>query len=686
MTLTSYWAFLSYSSHDAAVARWLQGALENYLVPARLVGRNTPAGPAPRRLQPIFRDRTELPADPDLAARLDAALQRSAYLIVLCSPEAAHSPWVEKEIVRFRELHGDERILAVILDGSPTDSYRDCFPPALRYRTAGADGTRVAWEPAAADLRARGDGQRLACLKLVAGMLGVGLDELVRRDQQRRQRRLLVLAAVSVAGMAIFAAISAIALRARGEAQQQRAHAEGLIEFMLTDLRKNLEPGGHLDLMDGVGRAALEYYRAQSPTELDAQSLARQARATRLTGEIRLQRGNLAEAKIAFDQAAEATRELAFRAPRDGQAIFNYAQDVYWVGEIAHQRGDLATAESSFATYDQLAQRLVALDPGSEAWRTERAYAQTALGGVRQLRGRSVEARIAFEQALAIYEDLARGHADDADRQIALAQGHAWLAAVLLDQGHLVDARGHRETELSIYSRILDHDPTIRLAKFSTIVARRALGQIAAIMGDRAEALRQCADATTRAEALLVNERDNMDLTSVVALAQLEFGEVELADGKLDAARAAQQRAAELLDRALGRDGTVAVWQLGRARANLLDASILARSGDPRRAVALAESAIRGLANQDASTANPEAEWLLQLARLTAGDALMTLGRAEAARVIWNAITNELTLPVERYPPKTLLVLGAANQRLGRTDRADAIDRHIRHLIGRNSE
>jgi tetratricopeptide (TPR) repeat protein len=679
--LPRYWAFLSYSSHDAAVARWLQRAIEGYVVPQRLVGRTTPAGEAPRRLQPVFRDRTELPADPDLAARIDAALLDSAYLIVLCSPHAAQSPWVEKEIVRFRELHGDERILAVILDGSPTDSYRDCFPPALRYRTSAADGTRVAWEPAAADLRAHRDGRRLARLKLVAGMLGVGLDELVRRDQQRRQRQLVAVAVAAVAGMAVFAAISAIAVRARDEAQQQRAHAEGLIEFMLTDLRRNLEPGGHLALMDGVGRAALDYYRAQPPDRLDAQSLARQARATRLAGEIRLQRGKLAEAKIAFDQAAAATHELMVRAPRDGQAIFNYAQDVFWVGEIARQRGEFAAAEEAFLGYDRLAQQLVALDPGNEAWRTERAYAQTALGGVRQQRGRSAEARAAFEHALGIYAALAAGHADDTDRQIALAQGHAWLAAVLLDEGRLAAARVHRETELGIYARILERDPTIHQAKFSTIIARRALVQIALIAADRAEALRQSAEATTRAEALLVNERDDMDLTSVVAASQLDLGEIELADGRLDAARAARERATELLGRALERDQTVVVWQQYRAQATLLEAAILARGGAPGRALPLEESVIRGLEARPVATANPEADWLLQRARLAAGDALMALGRAEAARIDWNAIVAALPAPPARYAPKMLLVLAAADRRLGRVEDAQAVGQYLDGLV-----
>ena len=59
-----YWAFISYSSKDAAHAKWLHRAIETYGIPAKLVehGHVTPAGdPVPARFQPLFRDRDELP-------------------------------------------------------------------------------------------------------------------------------------------------------------------------------------------------------------------------------------------------------------------------------------------------------------------------------------------------------------------------------------------------------------------------------------------------------------------------------------------------------------------------------------------------------------------------------------------------------------------------------------------------
>lgn len=74
-----YGAFISYSHADQGVARWLHRALETYALPRGLVGRETPFGPAPRRLPPVFRDRDELPASGDLGQELRLALAAARF-------------------------------------------------------------------------------------------------------------------------------------------------------------------------------------------------------------------------------------------------------------------------------------------------------------------------------------------------------------------------------------------------------------------------------------------------------------------------------------------------------------------------------------------------------------------------------------------------------------------------------
>lgn len=215
-----YSAFISYSHADEAWARWLHGALETYRVPKRLIGHDAPWGPLGRRLPPVFRDRDELASSPDLAEAVRTALSEASALIVICSPRAAASRWVNEEIRSFAALHGRGRIFCLIVEGEPhgANPSHECFPPALAE--CGLH------EPLAADLRPGQDGKPLARLKLLAGLLAIGFDELRQRDAARRQRQLTIVAVASLAGLLFTSALAVFAFLSRGEAIRQRDLAE----------------------------------------------------------------------------------------------------------------------------------------------------------------------------------------------------------------------------------------------------------------------------------------------------------------------------------------------------------------------------------------------------------------------------------------------------------------------------
>jgi len=325
-----YYAFLSYSHADAATADWLHGALERFRTPGALAGRLTQNGVIPRRLTPIFRDRHELPASQDLGREIQDALDSSRFLIVLCSPAAATSRWVNAEIDMFKRHRPDGCVLAAIMSGEPFASdipgreAEECLPPALRHKYArrGRPTARPA-EPLAADLRDHRDGKRLGLLKLIAGMLGVGLDELVQRETLRRQRRLAIVAAASIAGMAVTSTLAIFALDSRDEARDQRREAEGLVGFMLGDLREKLEPVGRLDALDAVGSHALAYFQKQDKSSLSDAALAQRSRALSLLAEIATLRGDFDGALRRYNEAMAGTAEMVRRSPNDPQRLFD---------------------------------------------------------------------------------------------------------------------------------------------------------------------------------------------------------------------------------------------------------------------------------------------------------------------------------------------------------------------------
>jgi eukaryotic-like serine/threonine-protein kinase len=114
-----YKAFLSYSHRDKTWGNWLQKGLENYRVPKRLVATQGLYGAVPPKLFPIFRDREELPASAELSERIRTGLEQAPSLIVICSPNSASSRWVNEEILAFKRLGRENRILALIVDGEP---------------------------------------------------------------------------------------------------------------------------------------------------------------------------------------------------------------------------------------------------------------------------------------------------------------------------------------------------------------------------------------------------------------------------------------------------------------------------------------------------------------------------------------------------------------------------------------
>ena len=193
----TYYAFISYSHRDSVLVRRLHREMEQYRVPQRLLGKPSPVtGVIPRRLNPIFLDREELPSSANLGTPIHETLSHSYTLIAACSPYSAVSRWVNGEVQYFKQIGKADRVMCVILDGEPNATDKpelgkpECFCPALRH-AVDTEGrlTERREEPLAADIRREADGWKRAKLKLIAGMLGISFDELNQRERERMRVR-----------------------------------------------------------------------------------------------------------------------------------------------------------------------------------------------------------------------------------------------------------------------------------------------------------------------------------------------------------------------------------------------------------------------------------------------------------------------------------------------------------------
>lgn len=290
-----YQAFVSYSHADRKWGEWVHRSLESFVVPAGLKSRS--GQPSPKRLAPVFRDREELSSSADLGAQISSALSSSRTLIVVCSPRAARSRWVNEEVRQFKALGRAARIYCLVVDGAPNatergDVERECFPPAVRH-DVGADGQLLATrcEPMAADVRAEADGRTLGLLKVVAGMLEVDLATLTLREQRQRRQRLIVGASLVLAVLALVLSQQIINGRRVAEERDEaeRRLAESLVarsaalmarqrfdaaKPLLADARAVVSKLGRSTLAADFGR---QLALAESPDPLSVMTLHRHA-------------------------------------------------------------------------------------------------------------------------------------------------------------------------------------------------------------------------------------------------------------------------------------------------------------------------------------------------------------------------------------------------------------------------
>ncbi|MDQ1654650.1 MAG: hypothetical protein QOI35_3850, partial [Cryptosporangiaceae bacterium] len=147
----SFNGFISYSH-----------AADGRLAPAVQRGLHRLAKPWHRRRALwVFRDQTGLALTPGLWSSIQEALDGSEWFVLLASPEAARSQWVNREIEHWVTTKPVDRILLVVTDGEWSwDPARGDFSDDSSAIPAALRGV-FAEEPLLLDLRWARDDQQL---------------------------------------------------------------------------------------------------------------------------------------------------------------------------------------------------------------------------------------------------------------------------------------------------------------------------------------------------------------------------------------------------------------------------------------------------------------------------------------------------------------------------------------------
>jgi MTH538 TIR-like domain (DUF1863) len=225
--MAAYDAFISYShAKDKPIASALQSVVQKLGKPWYR-----------RRALRVFRDDTSLSATPGLWPTIEQALGQSRYFVLLASPEAAASKWVNKEVAHWLDRNSIDTLLIGVTDGELSwDEATGDFAVRENTRLPPVLAGRFITEPKWVDLRPYRDGADKGDAKFTelaadfaAAIHGMPKEDLLSQEV-RQQRRALMLAWSAAASLLVMVGAAGwelrAALKAEREATEQKQAAE----------------------------------------------------------------------------------------------------------------------------------------------------------------------------------------------------------------------------------------------------------------------------------------------------------------------------------------------------------------------------------------------------------------------------------------------------------------------------
>ncbi len=502
----AYYGFISYSHADSQIARWLHKAIERYRVPKKL----REAYGLPKKIFPVFLDREELPGGGDLPDHLTEALATSDHMIVICSPAAAASSWVNKEIATFKHLGQGGSIIPVIVEGEAETA----FPKALTHLPDMDGNISDASDPTerlGADLQKHKDGRSNGLLKVVSGLLGLKFSELKDREvEAARARMRFAFGLVGLFALMFVGACGSLYVALDQNEKMQTAfisvleqiseemdeisqdfdagritteEAEQRLKFpvrlmdtafaLAPDDPRLLEEEGRLRLVlarhfrnlgeTEKSRAAAEradaiYERLGTHRE-DETLRMRNVSLTEL-GDSLVRDGDVQAALTTYQEALKIARELANRAP--GNLV--YARDVSVslnkVADLRLRAGDVKEALAAYEESLDIALELIDLDPANFLYARDVSFSLERIADVRLSAGDVSEALAAYEESLNIRRELANRDPGNLQyvRDISISLDR--IADVRLRAGNVDAALARYEESLDIAKDLVKRDPS----------------------------------------------------------------------------------------------------------------------------------------------------------------------------------------------------------------------------------
>ena len=584
-----YRAFISYCHRDTPWARWLHNALERYRIDRDLVGRESPTGPVPKTLRPIFRDRDEFSAGHSLTEQSLTALDASQFLVVLCSPNAAHSKYVNEEVRYFKAKGGGPRVIPIIVEGEPGTAGSDCFPPALRLKV-GPDGllTDEPEEPLAADARPQGDGKEVAKNKVIAGLLGLGLDEVMRRAERARKRRARFFGALAGVFLLLAVAATGSAVYAYGKLIESNDRLDEAIEIAYGIVTK----------------ATAMSDRYGVPQELTLELLSGAESAI-----------NGLFAKGANTAKLKHRKAMMLLSFADSYRLLGRSDD--GLQRVSEARGILAD--------------LTDRNPNNAEWQADLAISDYKAGDIQFYRGHLIEALDKFRASLRALIEYP-GHDLSGQYSYYLLWSYDKIAMAELFVGGVSDALANMQIAHALAERVAAANPNDIIAQRDLALSHMLICDGLRMRGAYTQGLDHCRTAVSMLGSIVAKNGDNSRWQRDLAWSEISLGAILVKLGSLDEAIRAFQSAVSIDKRLVFTDPKNILWQWHLWLANFQLAQALLSLHRPDDARVMCEASRAGAepaAMRDSS--NYLFRRLLASSHICIGDVLKAKFNADGA-------------------------------------------------------
>jgi tRNA A-37 threonylcarbamoyl transferase component Bud32/tetratricopeptide (TPR) repeat protein len=402
------------------------------------------------------------------------------------------------------------------------------------------------------------------------------------RDKPRRHLR-----ALAAAGVVLIMAGGGVKYtidlnRERTVAEQRRDQAEGLLGFVLGDLRDKLKTIGRLEILDDVGDRALKYFAAVPEAELSSEELFRRATALSQIGDVRIEQGKLEQALAPIKESLALSTQLVARDPQNAEWRLGLGASHYFLGAVLMNRGEPEAALKHWETYHSIAADLVAQHPANTQYQNELFMAGSNLGSAYQAQGALEPAGARFDDALKSAASLAAADPRP-EAQTNLAYAHNQLGLVLGQLGKLDASREQFRQEVSLRERLLAADPKDAENKLRLGTSRYFLGQVLEAMGETTAALEQYVPANRQMAELVASDPANTRWRRNLAETHLMIARVARSHGERGRALREIERGLPLFEDLVASDPKQARWAADLAATRIMHARLLADGGATRR-------------------------------------------------------------------------------------------------------